>query len=143
MRLRKMSQVIYFSRGGNTQKVAEALADELNVKAADVKDVTLGSGNDIVFLGSGNYGGKPSPKIIEFIEKNEFKKSKVALFGTSGGGIGKELNQMEEILKKKQAKIIGRYSCKGKTFFVINRSRPDGNDLSEARKFAQNMVKKA
>lgn len=138
-----MNKIIYFSRSGNTRKIAEAIANELHGKPEDVEQAEIDEGTDVVFLGSGNYGGKPSPKIIEFIEQNEFENRKVALFGTSGGGIGKELNQMGEVLKKKQAKIIGRYSCKGKTFFVINRSRPDENDLSEARKFAKKIVMKA
>jgi flavodoxin I len=137
-----MSQVIYFSRSGNTKKVAEVIADEINVKATDVKETTLESGTDIVFLGSGNYGGKPSPKMIEFIKQYEFKNRNVALFGTSGGGIGKELNIMENLLTKKDAKVLGRFSCKGKTFFLFNRGRPDENDLDEAMSFAQKMVKK-
>lgn len=53
-----MYQVIYFSRGGNTKNVAKAIANELNVRAEDVKRIELRKKTDTVFLGSGCYGGK-------------------------------------------------------------------------------------
>ena len=115
-----MHQVIYFSRSGNTRKIAEAIAGELSVQATDVKTAKFSPGKDIIFLGSGCYGNKPSPKMMEFIEANDFQNRKVALFGTSGAGKGMELVDMAEVLKQKNANILGRFYCKGKTFFFIN-----------------------
>ena len=89
-----MVQVIYFSRGGNTKKLAESIAEELNVKAEDVERAKLQLETDLVFLGSGCYGGKPSKKMMEFIKSNDFQGRDVALFGTSGGGKGDELTDM-------------------------------------------------
>lgn len=79
------TQVIYFSRKGSTKKVADAIASELNVKSEDVKNAKL-KDDAFIFLGSGNYGGKPGKQMIKFIEENDFKSRNVALFGTSGGG---------------------------------------------------------
>lgn len=93
----------------------------------------------LFFLGSRCYGGKPDNRIIEFIEKNDFKNQHVALFGTSGSGTGKELNEMKESLQKKDAKILDQYSCKGKTFIFINRGRPNTEELSNAKSFAQRL----
>ena len=42
-------QVIYFSKKGNTKKIAEAIASELNVNAEEVKDAEL-KDNCIVFF---------------------------------------------------------------------------------------------
>ncbi|MBN1389519.1 MAG: flavodoxin [Candidatus Thermoplasmatota archaeon] len=132
-------QVIYFSRGGNTRKVAEAIADELNVTAVDV--ASAGAGSGLVFLGSGNYRGMPGKGLMEFIKKNEFRNRKVALFGTSGGGQGRELLKMEEALVGKGAKVLGKFFCRGQFIFFLNHGKPDEEYLDRARKFAREMVR--
>ena len=132
-------QVIYFSKTGKTKKVAEAIASEIGVKAEDVKGAKL---NDkaFVFLGSGCYGSKPAKIITEFIKDNNFKSKNVALFGTSGGGKGLEVNDMEEKLIAKEACIKGKFFCKG-SFLLINRGRPNDEDLNEAKTFGKLMIK--
>lgn len=133
-------QVIYFSRKGSTKKVAEAIASELGVKAEDVKEAKLDE-EAFVFLGSGCYGSKPGKNMTRFIEDNTFKDRNIALFGTSGGGEGKEVKEMEKILETKQALVKGTYFCKGK-FSFINRGHPDEEELDDAKKFAQDMGQK-
>jgi flavodoxin I len=130
-------QVIYFSRKGNTKKIADAIASELSAKAEDVKDAKL-KDNCFVFLGSGCYGGKPAKVMIKFIEDNTFTSKNVALFGTSGAGEGAELIEMENILNNKDACIKGKFFCKGK-FLFANRGRPNNEDLENAKKFANNI----
>ena len=132
-------QVIYFSRKGSTKKVADAIASELNIESQDVKNAEL-KNDTMVFLGSGSYGSKPGKKMTKFIEKNDFNNRAVALFGTSGGGEGKETEAMENMLKNKDAKIKGRYFCKGK-FWFGNKDKPDKKDLDDAKKFAKKMIK--
>jgi flavodoxin I len=132
-------QVIFFSRKGSTKKVADAIASELNLESEDVKTAEL-KNDSMVFLGSGCYGGKPGKHITKFIENNDFKSRNVALFGTSGGGEGKETEAMETMLKDKNANIKGRYFCKGKAWFT-NKDKPSNEDLDDARKFAKKMIK--
>ena len=133
------SQVIYFSRKGNTKKVAETIASELGVIAEDVKNAKLND-NSLVFLGSGCYGGKPGKIMTKFIEDNDFNSRNVALFGTSGGGEGVEVKEMENILIAKKVCIKGKFFCKGK-FFMFSRGRPNDDDLDDAKKFAKLMTK--
>lgn len=130
-------QIIYFSKTGKTKKVAEAIASELDIEAEEVKYTKL-KDNAIIFLGSGCYGGKPAKNMINFIEENDFKSKNVALFGTSGSGEGVEIRILEEILNKKGAKIKGKFSCKGQ-FLLINRRRPNNEDLENAKKFANSI----
>ena len=58
--------VIVDSRGGNTRKVAAAIAEEMGIP---VKDVTQGLTDDakLLVLGSGTYRGKPGEKMMKFI----------------------------------------------------------------------------
>ncbi len=132
-------QVVYFSKLGNTKKVAEAIASELGVMAENVKEAKLND-DALVFLGSGCYGSKPAKIMMKFIEDNKFKSRNVALFGTSGGGEGLEVKGMENILNNKGVNIKGKFFCKGKAPF-FNRGRPSDQDLDEAKKFAKNMIK--
>lgn len=136
-----MHQVLYYSRGGNTRKVADAIAGELGVKAAVVKGATLSPGPGVAFLGSGCYGGKPGADLLKFIEANDFRGRQVAVFGTSGGGTGNEVKVMAEALKGKGASVRGSYYCAGKAWLLFSRGHPDAKDLEGAKQFARDMVK--
>lgn len=135
-----MNEVLYYSKGGNTKKVAEAIASEIGVIAEDVKYADGIKGDSVIFLGTGCYGGKPANEILKFIEKTDFKGKKVALFSTSGGAMGKELDILTEALNGTGAKVKNRLLIKGKMFGIFNRGKPDEADLQRARQFAREMV---
>ena len=106
-------QVLFFSRGGNTRKLADAIAGELGVKAVDVKTAAIAPGDGVVFLGSGCYASKPDKAMINFIRRSDFAGRKVAVFGTSASGRGSEVRAMEEALKQKGVKVIGSFIVRG------------------------------
>ena len=58
--------VVYASMTGKTKKVAKAMAAALGVKAVPVKEAAQCKEADLLFLGSGIYGGKLSPELLEF-----------------------------------------------------------------------------
>jgi len=132
--------VLVDSRGGNTRKVAEAIAEELGVTVGDLA-VPLPAEAKTLFLGSGTYGGKPGGTMKEFISYNEFSGRRVALFGTSSSSEGakKMLDAMAGDLTAKGAKVLGNYHCRGK-FLFTNRGHPDKEDLENARTFAKEMI---
>ncbi len=132
------TQVIYYSKTGNTRKLAEAIAKELSVNAEEVEDAQLQSGS-FIFLGTGSYGKEPGKPMEKFIERNDLRSRSVALFGTSGSGKGSEVGFMETMLQKKDAVIKGKFFCKGK-FLILNRGRPNDKDLIDARTFARSVI---
>ncbi len=132
-------QVIYFSKKGSTKKIADAIAAEFDVDAINVKSATLNK-NEFVFLGSGCYGGKPGKNMIDFIMENDFSEMKIALFGTSGGGDGKETDVMEMMLKEKGVLVKDKFNCKGK-FLLLNRDKPNEEDITAAKQFAKSINK--
>ena len=138
-----MHKVIYDSLTGNTKRIASAIAEELGVKAMSVKEAVLPPEDGVLFLGSGCYGDKPGENMAKLILTNDFSGRKVALFGTSGAGAGKEVEAMEEMLKQKGAVVLGKYYCKGRAFIVVNIRHPDREDLENARRFTREMVKVA
>ncbi len=136
-----MFEVIYYSMTGNTKKVAEAIATELEVSAEDVKTKDESVKDSFLLLGSGHYFPLPGRGLKKFVASNDFDGRQVALFGTSGGGKGREVEALEKMVTAKGAKVIGKFHCKGKLFFFINRKHPTSDDLENARKFARELKK--
>ena len=95
--------VVYYSKGGKTRKIAEAIAQELGCEAVDVKKETPNVTDvDMLILGSGNYGGKPDKKIQNFIDCLQLTNDKkAAVFATSGGPECKCVHVMEKALETK------------------------------------------
>lgn len=135
-----MFEVIYYSMTGNTKKVADAIATELDVAAENVKTKDKLAEDSLVFLGAGLYGPLRGWGLKRFIDRNNFDGRKVALFGTSGEGKGREVGALEEAVAAKGAEIAGRFFCKGKFLFFVNRKNPTRKDLGNARKFARQMA---
>jgi len=135
--------VLVDSRGGNTKKVAEAIAGELGVSVGDIRG-PVPAGTGVLFLGSGVYGGKPGKALARFIDSGDFAGMKVALFATSGAARSAEtmLAKVADELKGKGATVLGTYHCRGK-FLFSNRGHPDKGDLERAGKFAREVLSKA
>jgi flavodoxin len=134
-----MFEVVYFSLGGNTRKVAEAIAGELGVTAKNIKSVGTLPEDSFIFLGSGCYGSLLPGEVAEFISRNHLNQRKIVLFTTSAFGWGKEMAMMQKQIQDKGVIITGSFNCYGQ-FVAIKRGHPDHDDLDKARAFARLMV---
>jgi len=134
--------VVYFSRGGKTRKVAEAIAQELGCKAVDLRKETPDvSGVELLIVGSGNYGGKPHETLQEFLSSLQpSNNGKAAVFATSGGPDPKGIPIMKTALEAKGYKVISSFDCRGK-FLFANRGHPNEDDLKNAKAFARELKK--
>ena len=128
--------VIYYSKTGNTKKLADSIAGELGIESVNVNKAENVGGDSTVFLGSGLYANKIGREMTDFISRNDFRGVKVALFGTSGEGNGREVGEMERLLKQKGAIVAGRYFCRGK-FLLFARGHPNKEEIEGAGKFAR------
>lgn len=137
--------VVYYSRGGNTRKLADAIANELEVKAVDVEaDSPDVSGADVLVVGSGTYGGKPGKPIVTFLESlKEANGKRAACFASCAGDASKSLTAMQEILKAKGYVIIDCYSCFGRFAFFAKRGHPTAEELDQAKEFARKLKNSA
>ena len=135
--------VVYFSRGGKTRKVAEAIAQELGCEAVDVKKETPDvSGVELLIVGSGQYVGKLHKTLQGFLDRLQpSSKSKAAVFATAGGPDPKCIYAMEEALETKGCKVISSFKCRGQ-FLFFNRGHPTEDDLKNAKAFASDLKKK-
>jgi flavodoxin len=131
--------VRYYSRSGNTGKIAEAIAEAAGVTAKPV-DEALSEPVDLLFLGGGIYAKNIDGRLRDFIKQLSSEKVKsVAVFGTSAGGRSIQ-PQIEELLKGKGITTAGGgFACKGK-FLFANRGRPNGQDCIDAAAFAKALL---
>lgn len=132
--------VVYFSRGGNTRKVAEAIAQELGCKSVDIKKETPDlSGVDMLLVGSGNYGGKTDDRLLTFLNNLQpCSDKKAAVFATSGGSDPKVIDVLQEALEEKGYKVVSSFDCRGK-FLLLNRGHPNKDDLKNAKALASDL----
>ena len=133
-----MFRVIYYSMGGKTKKVAQAIAGELGTTAENIRGAGAIRDDDFVFLGSGCYGAVLVKGITDFIEKNQLKGRRIALFTTSAFGLGKEIALMEKSISKKGVNVISHFNCFGQ-FLAMQIGHPDKTDLQKAREFARSV----
>lgn len=135
--------VLYYSKGGNTKKIADAIADELEevLKSEQIPPAYPPENVSLLFLGTGEYAGKPDSKMVEFIRTlNNNRVKNAAVFGTSGGGTaeGKAIAAVKGMLREKGINVVEEsFSCKGKNFIFFNRNKPDENDVKSAKEYAR------
>lgn len=130
--------VRYYTRSGNTKKLAAAIADAV---AAEAKDVTvpLTEKADILFLGCSYYAFDVDEAVKKFILENGKNIGKIVCFGTSA--------MMKSMIKpvKKVADEAGvnvareDFHCKG-AFGPMHKGKPDANDLKRAADFAKMII---
>jgi flavodoxin len=132
-----MNAVIYVSKSGNTQKLAEAVAKGAGVKAQPIVDAMDMAGVDVLFIGGSPYCGKISKELRRFLQTLKLKQAaKVAVFGTSASGKSIRAEIMS-ILEPKGIKVSEEsFQCKG-AFLFINHGHPDNKDLAQAEDFAK------
>lgn len=130
--------VRYYTRSGNTKKLAEAVAAAVEVEALDVT-ATLTEKADILFLGCSYYAFDVDEAVKRFITENKDNIGKIVCVGTSA---------MMKSMKKPVAKVadsVGvavadeEFHCRGE-FMKVHKGRPNADDLAKAAAFAKKVV---
>lgn len=148
--------VVYDSTYGNTEKIAIAIAKALGSKAIKANGAYSGDldGQDIVFIGSPTHGGRPTEKIIQFMESipaGKYPNLRAAVFDTRVKYeeqnfalkillriIGYASPKIADALKKKGIEIIEPNGG----FYVNSKEGPlASSELERAIKWAHTAVK--
>ena len=133
--------VTYFSRRGNTRKVAEVIAQELGTNPLDVKTTSVKAGDaDMLVVGSGTYGGKPGKELVSFLQGlPSVTGKKAACFCTSAGGLDKCAVATREILAAKGYTVVDCFACMGQWGWFSRRGHPTADELNQAKKWAKKL----
>lgn len=130
--------VRYFTRTGNTKKLADAIAEALGVKAEDLS-APLNDKADILFLGSSVYAAGVDPAVKSFIKENAENIGCIVNFSTAAL-IRSTYNQVKKAAVDFGIKIADEeFHCRG-SFAMAHRGRPNEDDLKAAADFAKRIV---
>ena len=130
--------VRYYSKTGNTKKLADAIANVAGVKA-EIVDVKIEDDIDILFLGSSVYAAGVDPKIKEFIETLSPKVKKVVNFSTAAI-LKSTFSQVSKLLIEREIQVDTReYHCRG-SFSLLHKGHPDAKDIFAAEKFTREIL---
>ena len=131
-------EVRYYTRSGNTKKLAEAIAEAVGVEARTV-DEPLQEDVDILFLGSSVYAYGVDDNIKKFISNIDVRIGKVVNFSTAAL-IKSTYKQVGKLLAKKGiAQAEEEFYCKG-SFGAMHKGKPDEKDCKAAAAFAKKII---
>lgn len=128
----------YYTRSGNTKKLAFAVSDALSVEAKEI-DSPLTEKVDLLFLGCSYYAFDVDETVKQFIVQNKDYIGKIVCFGTSA---------MMKSMKKPVSKVadtVGvvvadeEFHCRG-SFGPMHKGRPNAEDLEELTIFVKKII---
>ena len=134
-----VAQVRYFTRSGNTKKLAKAVAEAAGCRAESIPEPLEGH-VDVLFLGASEYAGNVSSEVKDYIGSLDPEQvGEVAVFTTSAF-TKKVYPKISEMLKSRGIPLADKYFyCPGK-FLFLHGGRPGRKDLEAAEEFARNVL---
>ncbi|MBQ6343530.1 MAG: hypothetical protein IJI41_10440 [Anaerolineaceae bacterium] len=128
--------VRYYTKTGNTRRLAEAIGEALGVEALDLSH-PVDEKVDILFLGNSYYAFTIDPEVRDFVRSlDKDKVGKIVNFGSAA-----MLNSTYKKVKAEADKVgipmdEREFHCKGE-FKGIHKGKPDEQDLKDAQEFAR------
>ena len=132
--------VRYYTKTGNTKRLAEAVAKALGVEALPLS-APVEERVDMLFLGNSYYAFSIDPEVKDFIRRlDKAKVGKIVNFGSAA-----MLNSTWKKVKAEADKAgipmeEREFHCKGE-FKGLHKGKPDADDLEAAAAFAREIVK--
>ncbi len=132
--------VRYYTKTGNTKRMAEAVAKALGTEALPLS-APVEERVDLLFLGNSYYAFSIDPEVRDFIRRlDKDKVGKIVNFGSAA-----MLNSTWKKAKAEADKVgipmeEREFHCKGE-FKGLHKGRPNADDLEAAAAFAKEFVK--
>lgn len=128
----------YYTKTGNTKKLAEAIGSAIGVEAKTV-DEPLTEDIDILFLGSAVYAAGIDQKIKDFIKNINVNVGEVVNF-SSAALIESTYKQVKKEVEANGLKMSeNEFHCRG-AFKFVHRGRPNDDDLRDVQEFAKRII---
>ena len=131
--------VRYYTKTGNTKRLAEAVAEAVGAEALPIS-TPLTEPVDILFLGNSYYAFSIDPEVRDFVKSlNKDMVGRIVNFGSAA-----MLNSTYKKVKAEADKVgipldEREFHCKGE-FKGLHKGKPDESDLKAAAEFARKIV---
>lgn len=130
--------VRYYTRSGNTEKLAKAIAGAVGAEAKNVKE-PLEAKADILFLGCSYYAFDVDEEVKKFILENKANIGKIVCFGTSAM-LGSTKKQVKKVTEEAGVAVADEeFHCYG-SFGPMHKGRPNEKDINAAVAFAKKIT---
>ena len=131
--------VRYYTKTGNTEKLAMAIAEAVGVAAKPIS-VPVDEQVDILFLGNSYYAFSIDPEVKKFIlSLDKTKVGRIVNFG-SAAMLKSTYKKVKATADKAGIPMDEReFHCKGE-FKGIHKGKPDETDMKAAADFARRIV---
>ena len=132
--------VRYYTKTGNTKRLAEAVAGALGVEALPISE-PVREAVDRLLLGNSYYALNIDPEVRSFIHSlDKSKVGKIVNFGSAA-----MLNSTWKKVKAEADKVgipmlEREFHCRGE-FKSIHKGRPNEEDLAAAAEFARSLLR--
>ena len=134
------ASVVYYSKTGNTRKIAEAIARAAGCTPCTVGEWDAETVADVLFIGGSLYGGKVAPQMEQFLrglDRNKIRRAVLFNTGFSDDSIG----VMKGILLNKGIVVEEESFSSAGRFLLFHMGRPNAKELSEAEAFAKRFLR--
>lgn len=131
--------VRYYTKTGNTKRLAEAVAQALGVEALPLSE-PITEAVDCLFLGNSYYAFNIDPEVKAFIRSlDKNKVGKIVNFG-SAAMLNSTFKKVKAEADKAGIAMADReFHCKGE-FKGLHKGRPNKDDCQAAAAFAESFI---
>ena len=132
--------VRYYTKTGNTKKLAQAIAGALGVEALPISEPVT-EPVDILLLGNSYYAFSIDPEVKAFIRSlDKSKVGRIANFG-SAAMLNSTFKKVKAEADKVGIPMVDKeFHCRGE-FKGIHKGRPNAEDLEAAAAFAKSLAR--
>ncbi|MDR1539682.1 MAG: flavodoxin [Clostridiales bacterium] len=132
--------VRYFSRSGNTKKLADAIAKSVKVASQSIAE-PFNQPVDMLFLGGSVHGFGIDSELKQFIASLSSEKvKKVVVFSTTAV-VKSAYPYIKKLLDDKGISVSDQeFHCRGK-FSILHKDRPNDKDCMDAAIFAKKLIR--
>ncbi|MDO5291586.1 MAG: flavodoxin family protein [bacterium] len=129
----------YYSKTGNTRKLAAAISQIIGVPAETVSH-PIDKPVDVLFLGSSVYAAGVDQEIKKFIASlDKAKINRVICFSTAAL-LPSTYKQVKQLIEERGIPVDEReFHCRG-SFKLLHRDRPNEQDLKDVQSFASKII---
>lgn len=132
-------EVRYYSKTGNTEKIANAIAKQVRVSAKSIHEPIQGE-VDILFLGTGIYAFDIDPELKEYISTLNSANIKMVVVFSTTAIVKSAYEKTKKYLQDQGITVSDKeYHCPGNYMF-LRKGRPNARDVNYAEEFAKSII---
>ena len=132
--------LIYATKSGHSKKIAEAIANELQITAQNITSQPKLEEIDILFIVGGIYGGQSLPGLTTFIENLDNNAVKKVALVTSCVSKNSKQDDIRSLLNDKKIIVVNdEFICQG-SFLLFGVGHPNKTDISSSVSFAKQII---